>query len=170
MQPGGLGPRTESRKRAAARPARPLSAPRCAGSPAPLCDPRRCARGGRKRGRRGGERSGGRSSLPRSRPRPPAHWLGAAALWWARGEAQGRERSGAKGPRAARGPRAALHRSHLGRLYLPLADFFLLQGQAPTFRCTAIAHSRRFRSVVAPDASPADRCTAGRPPAPRRAV
>lgn len=100
-------PRTgRGQRKGAAGLAAPLSAPPCAGSPAPLCDPRRCARGGGAGG--DGEGSGGRGFLLRSRPRPPAYWLGAAALWRARRETLGRERSSEKGQRAVRGPRAPL--------------------------------------------------------------
>lgn len=57
-------------------------------------------------GRGGGEGNGGRGFLLRSRPRPPAYWLGAAALWRARREMLGRERSSEKGRRAVGGPGA----------------------------------------------------------------
>lgn len=52
-----------------------------------------------------GEGSGGRGFLLRSRPRPPAYWLGAAALWRARREMLGQERSSEKGRRSVGGGR-----------------------------------------------------------------
>lgn len=50
-----------------------------------------------------GTGSGGRGCLLRNRPRPLAHWLGAAALWRARREQLVRERRSAKGPASSPG-------------------------------------------------------------------
>lgn len=105
----------------------PLSAPWCAGSPAPLCDPRRCARGGGAGW--GWERSGGRGALLRSLPRPPAHWLGAAALWRAQREAPDGERRSTKGKPAGRQPCASLHQSRLGPRHLPTDRLLAIPGQ-----------------------------------------
>lgn len=76
-----------------------------------------------------GTGSGGRGSLLRNRPRPLAHWLGAAALWRARREQLVRERRSAKGQPAAPGPRTSLRPSHLRRPHLPPGKPLAAPGQ-----------------------------------------
>lgn len=66
-RPSSLGPRAGKRKRAVGWAA-PLSAPPRAGSPAPLCDPRRCARGGGRGKGRGGGRGASSAPAPPSGP------------------------------------------------------------------------------------------------------
>lgn len=112
--------------------AAPLSARPSAGRPAPLCDPRRCARGGGGGGE-DREGSGGRGSFLRSQPRPPAHWLGAAALWRVRSKALDRERRDAEVLSIARGLGAPLRQSCLSGAHIcSLVDLLPLQGKTPT--------------------------------------
>lgn len=111
-------------------------------------------------GRGDGEGSGGRGFLLRSRPRPPAYWLGAAALWRARRETLGRERSSEKGQRAVRGPLPEPPRAPAFATPPPPAGRRLAtpgQGPAPSPALPLPTGSASFQWT---EASPADRCMA----------
>lgn len=99
-----------------------------------LCVTLAGVRAGAGEGRGGAE--GG--APPPHRPRPLAHWLGAAALWRAPREALGRERRSAKGQPVAPGPGTSLHPSHLRRPLCPVADLLPLQGKARPYHCPRV--------------------------------
>lgn len=101
-RPCSLGPGAGRRKRAAGSAA-PLSAPLWAGSPAPLCDPRRCARGG---GEGDWER---REGLPPPQPAPPSGPLAGRC----------RPLAGAEGTAGPRAPQREGPASSPGTAYFP---------------------------------------------------
>lgn len=92
----------------------------------------------------GGEGSGGRGFLLRSRPRPPAYWLSAAALWRARWEMLGRERSSENGRRAVRGRGAPLTRTGSAARICPRQTSCHSGSRPCPVALTATAHGHPF--------------------------
>lgn len=132
--PGSLGPGAGRRKRAAG-PAAPLCARPCAGSPAPLCDPRRCARGGGGGGAGRGAGGGASSSAagPALRPigwaLPPSGGRGGKC--WARSAVL--KRAGGQWGGGGGDP-GLLNRTASGSRICPLADVLPLWAKAPPRR------------------------------------
>lgn len=91
-----------------------------------------------------GEGSGGRGFLLRSRPRPPAYWLSAAALWRARWEMLGRERSSENGRQADWGRGAPLSRTGSAARICPRQTSCHCGSRPCPVALTATAHGHRF--------------------------